>query len=248
MVLNTIRKYNKLVKKRGYVNSVKHHIIQLLSFLFRPYLKITNQNTYKLNKTLYPYYISTYGATWASERCVEVPIFMKLLNQGLAESKQILEIGNVLEHYRARDKTWDVVDKYEVSKDVVNEDIATYNPNKKYDLILSVSTMEHVGFDEDIIDDKKIERSIKHIMQNLLLPNGVFIYSVPVSYNPAVDKILANEVKQNKDNIFFLKRNGILNWSQVDFAVAQNTKYGESYFGSSDAISIVVLNSRKKVL
>ena len=42
----------------------------------------------------------------------------------------------------------DIVDKYEKKKGIINQDIVDYKPDKKYDLIISISTLEHVGWDE----------------------------------------------------------------------------------------------------
>jgi len=51
----------------------------------------------------------------------------------------------VLSHYFA--VKHDIVDKYEIAPSVVNEDLVNFKPGKKYDLIVSISTLEHVGWD-----------------------------------------------------------------------------------------------------
>jgi hypothetical protein len=38
-----------------------------------------------------------------------------------------------------------VLDKYEQAPGVINEDVVSFSPPQKYDLIVSVSTLEHVG-------------------------------------------------------------------------------------------------------
>ena len=68
--------------------------------------------------------------------------------------KKILEVGNILSHYFSVNH--DIVDKYEKDVDVINQDIIDYHPNKKYDLIVSISSLEHVGEDETPREPKKI--------------------------------------------------------------------------------------------
>lgn len=85
-----------------------------------------------------------------SERAVEVPLaFDFLARQRHAE--RILEVGNVLRHYEnelsdALDvRNRRIVDKFEVGPGITNVDILAMDPNEKYQAILSVSTIEHVG-------------------------------------------------------------------------------------------------------
>lgn len=98
------------------------------------------------NKKLYNYYIAPYNNTHRNERKVEIPIIVDYIRKYPTES--ILEVGNVLSHYFSN-ATHDIVDKYEQAINVLNEDIVDYGSNKKYDLIISISTLEHVGYEED---------------------------------------------------------------------------------------------------
>jgi len=72
----------------------------------------------------YKYFISKYNTTWRNERTVEIPIIQKYLK--LYINKNILEIGNVMNHYY--NYTHTVVDKYEISNNVINCDILNYPP------------------------------------------------------------------------------------------------------------------------
>jgi hypothetical protein len=68
------------------------------------------------------------------------------------KERNILEIGNVLSHYFPVNH--DIVDKYEKADGVINQDVVHFYSPKKYDLIVSVSTLEHVGWDEDLAATK----------------------------------------------------------------------------------------------
>jgi hypothetical protein len=85
-----------------------------------------------------------------AERAVEVPIaFHFLMNQPSGSS--ILEVGNVLQHYEnalsdklhIRDRR--IVDKFESGDGIECIDIMDVGAHEKYQTIISVSTLEHVG-------------------------------------------------------------------------------------------------------
>ncbi len=85
-----------------------------------------------------------------AERAVEVPIaFNFLMNRPAGSS--ILEVGNVLQHYEnalsdllhLRDRR--IVDKFESGEGVDCIDIMDVASHEKYQTIISVSTLEHVG-------------------------------------------------------------------------------------------------------
>src|SRR5450759_2230718 len=76
-----------------------------------------------------------YHRTWRNERKIEAPIALYELENH--SSQEILEVGNVLHHYIQ--VKHDVVDKYEIAKGVINEDIVDFRPEKSYGLILSIS-------------------------------------------------------------------------------------------------------------
>ena len=59
------------------------------------------------------------------------------------EAQRILELGNVLSHYYPVHH--DIVDKYEKSSGVSNVDIRDFDTSKDYDLVVSISTFEHIG-------------------------------------------------------------------------------------------------------
>ncbi|WMT43333.1 hypothetical protein RE628_14465 [Paenibacillus sp. D2_2] len=78
-----------------------------------------------------------------SERCIEVPIGIDFLIKH--KSERILEVGNVLHSYLQEPIGRDIVDKFETAPDVLSIDVMEYNPAEKYDAILSISTVEHIG-------------------------------------------------------------------------------------------------------
>jgi hypothetical protein len=82
-----------------------------------------------------------------------------------------------------------VVDKYEAGPGVLNVDVADLDLGSKFDLILSISTLEHVGLDEDEVDPEKPGRALESL-KALLAPGGLLWVTVPVGYNTELDERL----------------------------------------------------------
>ena len=79
-----------------------------------------------------------------TERAVEVPIMQRIVDAHAGA--RILEVGHVLGHYGPVDHV--VVDKYEQAPGVLNLDVLELAPLGEFDLIVAISTLEHVGWDE----------------------------------------------------------------------------------------------------
>lgn len=165
------------------------------------YQRYKKSNTHFLfNKNRYNYFIHRYNNTWKNERAIEIPIIKKILDEN--HNKDILEIGNVMSHYFFLNH--DVLDKYEISGGVINKDIVNFKTLKKYDLIIGVSTFEHVGWDEKVKDPGKILKSISNIKQ-ILKKNGKIIFTHPLGYNYVMDKFI-NKGQIKLSETYFMQR------------------------------------------
>ena len=107
----------------------------------------------------YPLLRRRYGLTWVTERAVEVPVAQRLLERHRDE--RVLEVGNVLSHYGP--VAHEVVDKYERAAGVRNADVLDLPSEPGYDLIVSVSTLEHVGRDEQPPEPERALRAFEHL-------------------------------------------------------------------------------------
>ncbi|MFC1562392.1 hypothetical protein ACFL4Q_05295 [candidate division KSB1 bacterium] len=140
--------------------------------------------------------------------------------------KKILEIGNVLRHYFPCDHT--VIDKFEKAPGVRNIDIIDLNTSEKYDLIVSISTLEHVGYDEDQKNHNKISRAID-ILKKCKSDTGTLIITLPLGYNADLDSMIKNN-ELNIHNLFFLKRISRNNiWVETVYKDIENCKYGTPF-------------------
>lgn len=181
-------------KRRGFA-----HIFKLGSeFLFYKYIK--PHKTFIFRGHSYPYLYHWYNTTWNNPRAVEIPIIWEVVKK--CYGKRILEVGNVLSHYISFPH--DIVDKYEKAFGVINEDVIDFKPTKKYDLIVSISTLEHVGFDESSRDARKFSYAIKNL-KKCLNKDGKIVFTVPLGYNKGMEKCLANN-KPPLSKYFFLKQ------------------------------------------
>ncbi len=195
------------------------------SFLWLIYFAIFRpSNTFVFRGESYPYLYSYNNFTFLNERAVEVPIVKKIWNQNTG--RRILEVGNVLSQYYPVEH--DVLDKYERVDGIINQDVVDFNPEKKYDLIICISTLEHVGWDERPKDPEKILRAIDNLKE-LLDKQGEIIVTIPLGYNPAIDDLI------RKGNIQFselrcLKRiSGNNRWIETEWQEVERSTYNNNY-------------------
>lgn len=166
-----------------------------------------------------------YNMTWASERCVEVPIGRWYVRA--FQGRRILEVGNVLAHYGAIQHR--VLDKFERGPGIINEDIVDFHPPEPLDLIVSISTFEHIGFDDEseLPSSSKIQAAIA-ACRKMLAPEGTLAMTIPIGYNPDLDDL----IKQSKLGAaarYFLKRTGKTEWEPCGEDEALRHKYKTPY-------------------
>jgi len=184
--------------------------------------KVDFTKLFLFNNKLYNYYFRDYNNTSVNERKVEIPIIIDYIRKW--PGAQILEVGNVLSHYFVN-VCHDIVDKDEEAEHVINIDIVDYAPEKKYNLIVSISTLEHVGFEGD---DGQYQWTPGHVqkafsnLKALLEPGGELVFSVPLGYHHELDEVLeSNEIGLSE---CYVLENHIKNniWKQVSFKSIKN--------------------------
>ena len=153
----------------------------------------------------------------ASERAIEIPLGMEILKK--YEGKKVLEVGNVLKN-KYFGLTHTVVDLFEQAPpehEVINEDIEFFDRGDKYDLIICISTLEHIGWDHVVKDPEKLLRAFNH-MQDLLALQGKLFLTVPLGYNSYLDSlVLNNALSLTEQSILMrLPNKAPEDWFQVD--------------------------------
>ena len=201
----------------------------------RPRAGRPSRATFRYDGAEHRYLRHAYNWTWLNERAVEVPLAAAVL-AGSAGAR-VLEVGNVLGHYQAADHT--VVDKYERAAGVLNADVAELDLPGPYDLVLAVSTLEHVGLDEDVLDPGKPARAIERLT-SLLAPGGRLWCSHPVGYNLELDRQL-QDGRFGFTRLTALRRLGPSNrWEQVPVEEVWGTRYDRLLY-TAQAIVIAEL-------
>ena len=176
------------------------------------------------------YFWHPYNFTWRNERAVEVPIVWSEVERSPAD--RVLEVGNVLGHYF--DARHDVVDKFERAPGVVNADLLEYAPERDYDLVVTISTLEHVGWDDDPRDPPRVGRAFEHL-RTLLAPGGRALVTVPIGQNPYLDDLVAT-ADPRLGELRFLSRTGPRTWAESDAATALKQRYGDPHPGANAVV------------
>jgi len=178
----------------------------------------------------YEYFYHAYNLAWRNERTVEIPIAMRMLEDCGGET---LEVGNVLSHYV--DIHHDVLDRYEITGGVINEDVTSYRPDKQYALILSISTLEHVGWDEYPRDVDKLARAVANLA-SLLAPEGKLVATMPVGQNPEADRLIQRG-EIGFTELYALRRVSRNNdWEEADCESVKNLDYSNKSYRASAVI------------
>jgi len=180
---------------------------------------------FKFKGTELDLFYHRYNMTWASERCVEVPIARDYLRR--VEAGNTLEVGNVLSHYGPVGHA--VIDKFEKAPGVINEDITTFRPQKEYELIISISTFEHIGFDDEA-EGKSAEKILAAIAvcRSLLSDTGLLVITVPIGYNPELNQLIESGRLGARTETFLKKVNG-QEWRECSKAEALQCRYKEPF-------------------
>jgi hypothetical protein len=211
------------LRSKGTIYVIFAGFNRLYKKIMRPFLFFRSRKSFVFDGKRLKYFYSGEGAF--SERGIEIPIINHFLHTN--KKKKVLEIGNVLNLYKKHNS--DVIDKYEEAENVINQDIINYKPKIKYNLAVSISTLEHVGWDEIPKNPKNFFKAIQNIRKNCLKKGGRLIFTVPIGYNQYMDRILKNnKIKLYKK--YFFKRISLNNqWVLTNEKEAFSKKYNFPY-------------------
>ncbi|MCC6627525.1 MAG: hypothetical protein IT340_09005 [Chloroflexi bacterium] len=226
---NVIARARRVAAERGIAYAARAGVAEMAARLTSSlwwYRVTRSRRAFTYGGRRYRYFFHAYNSTWKTERAVEVPIAREFLRHG--QGRRVLEIGNVLSHYGR--VTHDIVDKYERAPGVRNIDIVDYAVAGGYALIVSISTLEHVGWDETPRDSDKLPRAMARV-RALLAPGGVALLTLPLAYNPAMDAML-------RDGRLSFEHRGCLQrisadnrWAEVAWSEIAHARFNEPFRG-----------------
>lgn len=189
------------------------------------------RRTFVHNGSEVEYFEHPYNRTWLNERSIEIPLVWKIMQQ--YAPGDVLEIGNVISHYFRFGHV--VVDKYEKRRGVLQRDVVGLTLSQKYRLIVTISTLEHVGWDESPRTPGKHLAALASLT-GLLAPGGLLVATLPIGYNPALDDdLFAGRLGFNE--VHFFKRISRETWKQADADEVKGSEYGVP-FGAANAVAI----------
>jgi hypothetical protein len=180
---------------------------------------------FKFNGKEYQYLDMSPNDTRLNERRVEVALGLDFLEK--TRGQVVLEVGNVMRHYVDKGfYTHDILDLEETNPnfpEIMNQDILSWKPNKRYDTTLSISTLEHTG------------NPLKAVNNILSYSKHCFI-TMPLGVDGVLDVAEAYP-----DNVKFMKRiNDKENeWVETTKEDVKNTKYNEPFY-CANAIMILI--------
>lgn len=207
-------------------------------FWFWYYKRFKSTETFTFQGKKYQYLFHRYNTTWKNERSVSIPIIWDIVTEYQKEGKSVLELGNVLSYVFPVNH--DILDKYERARNIINEDIDDYESSKKYDLIVSVLSLHHVGWDETPRDPCKIIRALAN-MNNLLSRGGKIVVAFGLGYNSDMDNYL-KEGKIRFDTQHYMKKISSYRWREASWDEAKDSKYDYSI----PTANSLVLGTREK--
>lgn len=207
-------------------------------FLVYFYKIFKNNRKFYFHNYSYKYYYHWYNNTWENERSIEVPLILKFLKDN--PRKKVLEVGNVLSHYFPTNHN--IIDKYERGPVVIDQDVIKFNPKNKYDLIISISTLEHIGWDEKSSNPNKILKAISNL-KRILKQNGQIIFTLPIGYNSFVDKLITNQKILFSKLFYFEKFSKKNDWRETKNDKIINRRYNYPFPGAN-AIVLGIINKQ----
>lgn len=196
----------------------------------KPLLASLKTRVFEYDGKELPYAKGIYNGAFSNERTIELAIVFDMIKK--FEGSKILEIGNVTQNYKIIEDI-DILDKYEKGYRVINKDIMKYD--KQYDLIVSISTFEHIGQDEEEKRASKVFDAIEHC-KKMLLPGGKLLITIPTCYNVYLDNIVTNNtIGYSKVNCY--KRVDEYNrWIKCELSEAKTCAYNAPFHNANGLI------------
>jgi hypothetical protein len=179
------------------------------------------------------YETSRWNNAWLNERAVEIAVARHVL---ASRTGDMLEVGNVLGHYGWGDHV--ILDLFEGLPGVINEDVRTWKTEARYSTIASISTLEHVGWDDTVKDPRGAVASVENL-RRLLEPNGLLLVTVPLGYNPFLDSALRSGDLQFDDMVYLERTSASNEWAETTAERALARPYG-GRFRNGNAVLVGV--------
>ena len=149
----------------------------------------------------------------SSERAIEIPLAIDFLSHYALEGS-ITELGCVLPYYilkRASHAVYDLTDDH---PQCIKRDIRTLGDDELKGVIVSISTLEHLGLPEYGIEEGHADEGVSLLKQVIANAHKYFI-TVPIGYNKVLDDFILSNSGLGEYYITRIKQNPE-EWGVVD--------------------------------
>lgn len=227
---SNLSKFVTVVKEAGWQKAFQKVSRRLLKSFVYPiqfHWYKRRKRKFSVDGREYSYFYHPANHTWANERAIEIPMFLAMINERQSRGR-ILEVGNVLSNYV--DAPWDIVDKFDSSGKSINQDVITYRPRTHlYDLIVSISTLEHVGMDDDRRDPLGPMKAIENLRNHCLAEGGLLVFSFPLGHNPDLDTLFFDGKLGLDREVCFRRISKDNRWEVASKDGLRGTMYGRPF-------------------
>jgi hypothetical protein len=222
-VLVAARSHLRTNGVRDTVTTVWDFVTSPIAFRLSPWLD--DPGSFTLDGLTYQYVRALYpNRPWRNERAVELALAKDFVDR--RRETRTLEVGNVVSQYV--DFPHDIVDKYERAVSVRNIDIVDLAGVEAYESLLSVSTLEHVGWDERPRQAGQVEKAYR-VMRSSLQSGGEMLLTCPLGYNHELDALVAADALDFPSRHFLIRVSKDNRWEEADKGEALGRPYGSAY-------------------
>jgi hypothetical protein len=222
-VVHSARSQLKTAGVGGFVRTAVDFAWSPIAYAFSPLRK--EPGTFELGGETFTYERRLYpNRPWRNERSVEIALALDFVRRRAAT--RMLEVGDVLSQYEAHEH--DIVDKYDPSPGIIREDIVDFHPEAPYESIISISTLEHVGWDETPRQPEKALAAYRN-MRSMLAPGGAMLLTCPLGHNARLDEQLHEGALDFPIQRFMLRVSADNRWREASKDEVRGARYNHPY-------------------
>lgn len=222
-VVHSARSHLQTQGVGGFARTAVDFVSSPIAYAFSPLRK--DPGTFELDGRTYTYERRLYpNRPWRNERSVELALALDFLER--RKGTRTLEVGDVLSQYTS--SSHDRLDKYDPSPGIIREDIVGFVPDEPYETVISISTLEHVGWDETPRQPEKALDAYRS-MRGMLKPGGAMLLTCPLGHNPRLDELLQEGAIDFPKSTFMLRISSDNRWREATAEEVNGSKYNSPY-------------------
>ena len=201
------------VERKGTVASINNDLMRadLNADVFDYFENETvfSDSGFSLNGKQYLLFEHSYNCgyihTRMTERCVEMALAKEYVDNCNGE---IIEIGAVTPYYFYDEKISAIIDPSDVHGRVTKGSIFNYDLKNKH--VLSISTVEHIGFGDYGLHEKE---NVIDAIEKILDESESCLITAPLGYNKLLDKWVSEN--QSDSRVKLMRRNLNNHWIEI---------------------------------